>query len=220
VKHSQASEVQGTTELQVAEDGCPAACIRIINNGRGITGTRQGRGLKSMRRRGEHVNAHVESHRARGAPRWRCACGCAGEGARAGASIAAQHRARTPNASRERGLMHAQALARLRRRRTLGTMNSIAAIASSGLGAAWLGADVAANNIANAMTPGYRREQLLQQADPAGGVSASVTRLPQPGDDLVADLVGQQMAAYSFKANVRVLQTADSMMGSLLDAFA
>jgi flagellar hook-associated protein FlgK len=99
-------------------------------------------------------------------------------------------------------------------------MNSITAIASSGLGAAWLGVDVAANNIANAMTPGYRREQLLQQADPAGGVSASVTRLPQPGDDLAADLVGQQMAAYSFKANVRVLQTADSMMGSLLDAFA
>lgn len=99
-------------------------------------------------------------------------------------------------------------------------MNSIASIAASGMNAAWLGVDVAANNIANAMTPGYRREQLQQQADPAGGVSVSVSQLPAAGDELAADIVGQQMAAYSFKANARVLQTADRMMGTLLDAFA
>jgi flagellar hook-associated protein FlgK len=99
-------------------------------------------------------------------------------------------------------------------------MNSISAIAGSGLQAARLGLDAAANNIANAGTPGYRREQVLQQADPAGGVRAALATLPAPGDDLAADLVGQRMAAYSFKAGVRVLQTADRMMGTLLDAFA
>lgn len=125
-----------------------------------------------------------------------------------------------PNASRPGALLRAALLAASRVGRTLARMDSIAGIASSGMSAAWLGADVAANNVANAMTPGYRREQLLQQADPAGGVTASVTRLPQAGDDLAADLVDEQMAAYSFKANARVLQTADRMMGTLLDAFA
>lgn len=94
------------------------------------------------------------------------------------------------------------------------------AIASSGLNAALQRENVAANNIANAMTPGYRREQLLQRTDPDGGVSTSVTPSPQEGDDLAADLVDQQVALYSFKANARVVQVADRMMGSLLDAFA
>lgn len=99
-------------------------------------------------------------------------------------------------------------------------MNGLLAIASSGMNAATQRENVAANNIANAMTPGYRREQLLQRADPAGGVSTSVTQLPQAGEDLAADVVDQQAALYSFKANARVVQVADRMMGTLLDAFA
>jgi flagellar hook-associated protein FlgK len=99
-------------------------------------------------------------------------------------------------------------------------MTAPLAIASSGMHAATQRANVAANNIANAMTPAYRREQLLQQTDPSGGVRTSVTQLPQPGEDLASDVVDQQAALYSFKANVRVAQVSDQMMGTLLDTFA
>ena len=99
-------------------------------------------------------------------------------------------------------------------------MNSLSSIALSGLSTAQLSLDVSAGNVANALTPGFRRQQVVQSAEPGGGVSGAVARLPQDGSDLAADLVGQQAAAYSFKANLKVLQTADRMMGSLLDAFA
>jgi flagellar hook-associated protein FlgK len=105
-------------------------------------------------------------------------------------------------------------------------MNSVSSIALSGLGAARLGLDVSARNVANAMTPGYRRQQLVQSEQPGGGVSATVAQapdLPQGLDGLdgmASDLVNTQAAAYSFKANLKVLQTSDRMMGALLDAFA
>ena len=99
-------------------------------------------------------------------------------------------------------------------------MNSVASTALSGLRSAQLGLDVSAGNLANALTPGYHRRELVPSTQPEGGVSATVRRLPEEGGDLAADLVGTRMAAYSFKANLEVLQTADHLLGSLLDAFA
>jgi flagellar hook protein FlgE len=96
-------------------------------------------------------------------------------------------------------------------------MNSISSIAQSGLGAAMQRLGAAANNIANQQTPGYRRQIVAQEPLAQGGVATSVGRAPQPGDDPARDVVDQMVASYSFKANLRVIQTHDEMIGSLLD---
>jgi len=99
-------------------------------------------------------------------------------------------------------------------------MNSISSIAMSGLSAASLRLDASANNIANVQTPGHRRDMVIQEAQDGGGVATRIARSPQPGSDLAGDMVEQMSAAYAFKANLRVIQTQDAMMGTLLDARA
>jgi flagellar hook protein FlgE len=99
-------------------------------------------------------------------------------------------------------------------------MNSLSSIAQSGMGAAMLRLGAAANNIANVSTPGYRREAVQQQALPEGGVDSSIGRDAERGDDLAEDVVQQMIASYSFKANLRVIQTQNDITGSLLDLHA
>jgi len=99
-------------------------------------------------------------------------------------------------------------------------MDSISSIALSGLNAASLSLNASANNVANALTPGYRREQVVAQSEAGGGVSAAVRQLPDGDENLAEDMVTQLAASYAFKANVRVIQTSERMLGSLLDAFA
>ena len=50
-------------------------------------------------------------------------------------------------------------------------------------------------------------------SDGADAVSA-------PEVDLAREMVTQRQALYAFKANLRVMQAHDEMMGSLLDTFA
>jgi len=99
-------------------------------------------------------------------------------------------------------------------------MNSLTSIALSGLAAATTRMDVAGHNIANASTPAFRRQQVVQQAQAGGGVSVQVTHADAIGGDLAADLVDQKVALYSFKANLRTVQVEDEMLGSLLDVKA
>jgi flagellar hook-associated protein FlgK len=99
-------------------------------------------------------------------------------------------------------------------------MNSITSIARSGMGAALLMLDAAANNIANGQTPAFRRQFVRQESQVGGGVSTSVGRAAEPGENLAEDMVEQKLASYSFKANLRVIQTQDEMLGSLLDTHA
>ena len=96
-------------------------------------------------------------------------------------------------------------------------MNSISAIARSGMNVAQRHMDASAHNVANAMTPEFRRQKVLQEAQPGGGVSSSVVRAEEPGPDLAADAVQQITALYNFKANVMVVKTEHEMLGSLLD---
>lgn len=88
--------------------------------------------------------------------------------------------------------------------------------AMSGLLASQTRLDVAAHNIANGQTEGFQREQVVAQAQPQGGVAVQVERVPEPGADLVADVVEQKSATYSWKANLQTLKTADAMVGDLL----
>jgi flagellar hook protein FlgE len=99
-------------------------------------------------------------------------------------------------------------------------MSAISSIAQSGLGAASLQLQSSAHNIANLQTPGFRRQQVVQQAQPGGGVNAEVTRAAAPGDDRAADVVGQIEASLVYRANLAVLRTGDRMLGSLVDEHA
>jgi len=99
-------------------------------------------------------------------------------------------------------------------------MNSIQTIGLSGLAAAQARLTSAGHNIANAQTAGFHRQRVDAAALPDGGVSVRYAREPAPGEDLAADLVAQRQAVVDYKANLRTLQAADAMMGSLLDVLA
>ena len=102
---------------------------------------------------------------------------------------------------------------------------SATAIGRSGLRAAQARLDTAAHNIANAQTPGFKRQLVQQTAVPdAGGVQTQLLReedgqTGQP-DHLAEDLIGQRQALYSFAANLKTIATEDRMLGSLLDVQA
>lgn len=95
-------------------------------------------------------------------------------------------------------------------------MNTIAT-ALSGMNAASLRLDTSANNVANSLTPGYKRQSTVQQATPGGGVSASVTQADSAGESLAEDLVTQIDASTQYTANLKVVQMQDRMLGALLD---
>jgi len=102
--------------------------------------------------------------------------------------------------------------------------SSASAIGLSGMRAAQLRLDVGAHNIANAQTPGFQRQQVVQTAHPdAGGVSARIEREDRAAGEggdlghLADDLVGGKMALYSFAANLKVVKTEQEMLGTLFD---
>ncbi len=100
-------------------------------------------------------------------------------------------------------------------------MSSIGSIASSGLRAAQLQLDSAAHNVANAATPGFRRQEAeLQSEADQGGVRAQAVRAQQEGAALEADAVNQIASTYSFAANLQMLRTEDRMMGALFNTKA
>ncbi len=99
-------------------------------------------------------------------------------------------------------------------------MNSLSFIALSGMNAAMLRLDAAGNNIANSQTPGYRRQSVSQADQAEGGVTTSVERSVEPGENMAQDFVDQISASYVFKANLRVVKTQDDMLGALLDVRA
>ena len=96
-------------------------------------------------------------------------------------------------------------------------MNSTASIALSGLAAAQLGLQVSAHNIANLNTAGFRRQQAVQSAEPAGGVSTALRQATRPGNSLETDVVEQLEAKNAFLANLAVFRAHNRMTGSLLD---
>ena len=104
------------------------------------------------------------------------------------------------------------------RRAKVRAMSSVQATAVSGLQAAQARLAVSAHNVANAATPGFRRQQLALSTDAGGGVATTVVRAPEPGAALERDVVEQLQARHEFAANLAVFRTADRMTGTLLDA--
>ena len=99
-------------------------------------------------------------------------------------------------------------------------MNFLSAISLSGMSAAQTQLSASANNIANTLTPGYQRQAVVQQSDPAGGVSATVVRSSSEQSALVQDVVQQLQAKNAFLANLAVFRSNDQMMGVLVNLHA
>ncbi|MES2887156.1 MAG: flagellar basal body protein [Pseudomonadota bacterium] len=93
----------------------------------------------------------------------------------------------------------------------------IAAIGLSGMQAAQAQLSSAAHNVANAQTPGFRRQLVQQESLPQGGTQVRLASATVTESDLAADLVAQKQALYAYKANLRSVQTENEMIGSLLN---
>jgi flagellar hook protein FlgE len=105
-------------------------------------------------------------------------------------------------------------------------------IAFSGLNAAENRLAVSANNVANALTPGFQPSSPATTAAVGGGVQVNAS--PTPGDgtrdgsyllqlsktDLVQETTSQILAVTSFRANLKTLEAADQMTGALLDVIS
>lgn len=104
-------------------------------------------------------------------------------------------------------------------------MNAVLSIGMSGMQSAQARLHVAAHHIANLATDGFQRQRVVAQTQASGGVQ---TRVEGPsgaasgafGQDLIADVVAQRESQHLYTANLRTVQTADRMLGSLLDVFA
>jgi flagellar hook-associated protein FlgK len=99
-------------------------------------------------------------------------------------------------------------------------MNSISSISVSGMAAAQTRLHTSAHNIANLQTDDFKRQQVKQTAESAGGVSTTLSRAEKPGNALEADVVAQLQAKNEFLANLSVFKTANKMQGALLDVKA
>lgn len=99
-------------------------------------------------------------------------------------------------------------------------MNAISSIASSGMQAAQTAMRTSANNVANANTANFQRQEVRQTAQAQGGVEATVEASDQKKASLEADMVAQLQAKNAFLANLKVFKTNDAMAGSLLSSKA
>lgn len=96
-------------------------------------------------------------------------------------------------------------------------MASISSIALSGMNAAQTTLNASAHNVANMNTSGFRRQEVVQNAQPGGGVATTLTTASAPGAALETDVVTQLQAKNSFLASLAVFKTSDKMAGALLD---
>jgi flagellar hook protein FlgE len=99
-------------------------------------------------------------------------------------------------------------------------MNAISSIASSGMQAAQTVMRTSANNVANANTANFQRQEVRQTAQAQGGVEATVKASDDKKASLEADVVSQLQAKNAFLANLKVFKTNDSMAGALLSSKA
>ncbi len=88
-----------------------------------------------------------------------------------------------------------------------------------------------ANNVANSNTDGFKKDRVTFTDRENGGVSAEVSKVDTPGTivedqgttrelsnvDLAEELVSTIPTQGIYTANVKMIQTQDEMMGTLLD---
>ena len=94
----------------------------------------------------------------------------------------------------------------------------------SGVQTAAQGVALAANNVANLNSAGYRARSLVQEALPQGGVAGVAVRRSQeplePGGsnvDLATEAVSLDTQGVAYQANLKFLEVQNKMLGSALD---
>lgn len=88
----------------------------------------------------------------------------------------------------------------------------------SGLKASSLSLAATANNVANLNTTDYKAKRVDFEEIAQGGVRAAVVREnPESGVDLASEIVNLQVQSGSYKANLKVIQTADEILGATLN---
>jgi len=94
-------------------------------------------------------------------------------------------------------------------------MTNITTIAASGIQAAAVQLQSAAQNIANAPSQNYQPTRVAEETRADGGVSAKM--VPAAPTDLSTQLVAQQEASVTERANMAVFAAAGRAYQSLLD---
>jgi flagellar basal-body rod protein FlgC len=99
---------------------------------------------------------------------------------------------------------------------------------------------VAAHNIANSTTDGFKRSTATIESDFSGYPRVTVSRSTNPGAvipspeglpdgletrelsnvDLADELVQMKIAEYGYRANTSIIRTQDAMLGSIIDIIA
>jgi flagellar basal body rod protein FlgG len=106
--------------------------------------------------------------------------------------------------------------------------------ALSGLDSASKRLNVSAHNVANVGTDGFQASRVVDQEALGGGVTSFVEPIDQSNPmlfrdgqwvlgsntDLASEVVNRIQAIAAFKANVKMLQTADETQKSLIDTIA
>jgi flagellar hook-associated protein FlgK len=90
-------------------------------------------------------------------------------------------------------------------------------IALTGLNAASRRIAVSAHNTANATTPDFTSQRVVQSSIVEGGVRTDVVNVEGQGVSLEDEVVNQVQASYDYKANLKVLKVKDEMDKALLD---
>tara|TARA_B100000927_G_C16406531_1_gene445536 strand:- start:599 stop:1009 length:411 start_codon:yes stop_codon:yes gene_type:complete len=121
-----------------------------------------------------------------------------------------------------------------RKKDRIAMVNTVYNAAMSGLQAASLKLKVSANNVANANTDGYQKQQVTTQAG-TYGVEVKVEKVStaeppnnlQTGGelrseatsnvDIAEELLEMKAAKNLFEANLKTLNTSDNMLGRILD---
>lgn len=99
-------------------------------------------------------------------------------------------------------------------------------IPTSGISASVSRLAVAAHDIANVNTPGYRQSIPLQAESQGGGTSLislsqnTSTTAADSDTDLATEMTELKTSEHSVKANSAVIKVQNRMMGALLDIFA
>ncbi|MCM8537658.1 MAG: hypothetical protein NE334_17085 [Lentisphaeraceae bacterium] len=76
-----------------------------------------------------------------------------------------------------------------------------------------------AHNVANASTPDFKAQEVDQVAGLDGGPKPSI-RQSETGTDIMNEVIRQNRLIYDFKANAKVVQTHNDMVGSFIDIIA
>ena len=112
-------------------------------------------------------------------------------------------------------------------------------ISLSGLRAARIGMDLAADNTANLLSRGFKKSRAvnLSGPSPGSGVRTIVQRIETPGYpgppdpapgaprelsnvDLAEEMVSLIVSERTFQANLQTLRSEDEMLGNLIDILA